>query len=166
MEPIWMRTTHRQVEIGTIVVFLLLGILLLFESMRLGPGWGESGPQPGFFPFVLTILLVLGTLGVAYVNIYRHPESRPFFEVSQEVTDLLKVGIPILVVVALIRWLGLYITSGLYIGFFMAWYGRFRWYWALAGAILLPAVLWLTLRYGFNISMPMSVLYRRNILPF
>jgi len=166
MEPIWMRTTHRQVEIGTIVVFLLLGILLLFESMRLGPGWGESGPQPGFFPFVLTVLLVLGTLGVTYVNIYRHPEQRPFFEVSQEVTDLLKVGIPILVVVALIRWLGLYITSGLYIGFFMAWYGKFRWYWALAGAILLPAVLWLTLRYGFNISMPMSVLYRRNILPF
>jgi hypothetical protein len=166
MVPIWLRTTHRQVEIGAVVVFLLLGALVLWDTIRLGPGWGESGPQPGFFPFVLTILLVLGTLGVIYVNIYRHPEGRPFFEVSQEFSDLLKVGIPILVVVALIRWLGLYITSGLYIGFFMAWYGKFHWYWALAGAIILPAVLWLVLREGFNISMPMSVLYRRNILPF
>jgi hypothetical protein len=48
----------------------------------------------------------------------------------------------------------------------MAWYGKFRWYWALFGAIVLPLSLWLLLRQGFNISMPTSVLYRRNILPF
>ena len=166
MKPIWLRTTNRQVEIGTVAVFLLLGVVLVLESIRLGPGWGVSGPDAGFFPFILTILLLLGTLGVLWGSVYRQPDNRPFFEVSQEVEDLLKVGIPILVVVALIRWLGLYIVSGLYLGFFMAWYGKFRWYWALLGAIVLPVSLWLLLRQGFNISMPTSVLYRRNILPF
>jgi hypothetical protein len=48
----------------------------------------------------------------------------------------------------------------------MVWYGGFRWYQALAGGILLPAVMWLTLREGFNISMPMSMFYRSGILPF
>jgi hypothetical protein len=48
----------------------------------------------------------------------------------------------------------------------MAWYGKFRWYSALAGGIILPVVLWIMLREGFNISMPMSALYRSNILPF
>ena len=166
MEPIWMRATHRHVEIATVCVLLLLSALLFYEAIRLGPGWGESGPDPGFFPFVLTILLLLGTAGVLYVNVYRHPADRRFFEVSQEVVDLLKVGLPILIVVAMIRWLGLYASSGLYLGLFMAWYGRFRWYWALLGAIAFPLLMWLLLRQGFNISMPMSVLYKRNILPF
>jgi hypothetical protein len=48
----------------------------------------------------------------------------------------------------------------------MAWYGKFRWYSALAGGIILPVVLWLVLREGFNISMPMSVFYRSGTLPF
>jgi hypothetical protein len=48
----------------------------------------------------------------------------------------------------------------------MALYGRFRWYSALAGAILLPAIMWFTFREGFNISMPLSVFYRMDILPF
>jgi hypothetical protein len=166
MVPIWLRTTHRQVEIGAVVVFLLLGALVLLDTIRLGPGWGESGPQPGFFPFVMTILLVLGTLGVIYVELYRQSDTRPFFEVSEEVADLLKVGIPIVIVAFVIRWLGLYAGAGLYIAFFMAWYGKFRWYSALAGGIILPVVLWLVLREGFNISMPMSAFYRSGTLPF
>jgi hypothetical protein len=166
MVPIWLRTTYRQVEIGAVVVFLLLGALVLLDTIRLGPGWGESGPQPGFFPFVMTVLLVLGTLGVIYVELYRQSDTRPFFEVSEEVADLLKVGIPIVIVAFVIRWLGLYAGAGLYIAFFMAWYGKFRWYSALAGGIILPVVLWLVLREGFNISMPMSVFYRSGTLPF
>jgi putative tricarboxylic transport membrane protein len=166
MTPIWLRTTHRAVEVATVVVLIALGVLLLWESLRLGPGWGEQGPQPGFFPFVLTIMMLIGTLGVLYVNAYRHPDTRPFFEVSEEVSDLLKVGIPIAVAVFAIRWLGLYATSGVYLAFFMAWYGKFRWWQAILGGILLPLSLWLLLRWGFNIPMPMSVLYRQGILPF
>ncbi len=166
MEPVWLRTTYRTVEIATAFVLVLLGALILREALRLGPGWGESGPQPGFFPFALTIMLLVGTIGVIFVNVYRHPDGRPFFEVSQEVSDLLKVGIPIVVAVAAIRWLGLYMTSGLYLAFFMAWYGRFPWWQAVLGGILLPVSMWLVLRYGFNIPMPMSVLYRSGVLPF
>jgi hypothetical protein len=154
------------VELGAIVCLLVLGVVLLSESIELGPGWGESGPQPGFFPFVLTVLLILGTLGVLYANVYRDPNLHAFFEVSQEVTDLLRVGIPIVVAVVVIRWLGIYAGSGLYLAFFMAWYGRFRWHQALAGGILLPVIMWLALREGFNISMPMSMFYRSGILPF
>jgi len=166
MTPIWLRTTHRAVELGAVICLLLLGVVLLSEAIDLGPGWGESGPQPGFFPFVLTIALILGTLGVLYANVYREPNLLPFFEASQEVTDLLRVGVPILAAIILVRWLGIYVASGLYLAFFMAWYGRFRWYQALAGGVVLPVIMWLTLREGFNIPMPMSMFYRSGVLPF
>jgi putative tricarboxylic transport membrane protein len=166
MAPIWMRMTHRAVETGIVVFLLISGVVIFAESLRLGPTWGESGPQAGFFLFVLSIAMMVGTLGVAYVNAYRHPDMRPFFEAPQEVEDLLKVGLPILALVLLIPLLGIYAGAGVYLAFFMAWYGKFRWYSALAGGILLPAVLWIMLREGFNISMPMSAFYRSNILPF
>jgi hypothetical protein len=166
MTPVWLRTTNRAVELGAVICLLLLSVVLLSESIELGPGWGDSGPQPGFFPFVLTVLMILGVLGVLCVNVYWKPDLRPFFEVSQEVTDLLRVGIPIVVAVVLVRWLGIYAGSGLYLAFFMAWYGGFRWYQALAGGILLPVIMWLALREGFNIPMPMSMFYRSGILPF
>jgi len=165
MPPIWLRTSHNAVEIGVVIVLIALGGLVLYDAIRLGPGWGETGPQPGFFPFVLTFFLVIGALGVLVLAL-KNPDRRPFFEVSQEVADLLKVGIPVVIAVAAIRWLGLYLTSGLYLALFMAWYGKFRWYQALAGGLVFPLALWATLREGFNISMPMSVLYRMNILPF
>lgn len=164
--PVWLRTTYRAVELGAVICLLLSGVVLLLESVELGPGWGDSGPQPGFFPFYLTVLMILGSLGVLYVNVYRHPDLRPFFEVSQEVADLLRVGVPIIAAVVLVRWLGIYLGSGIYLAFFMAWYGGFRWYTALAGGILLPVVMWLALREGFNIPMPMSMFYRSGILPF
>lgn len=166
MEPIWLRTSYRTVEIAMAIILILLGVLIFWEALRLGPGWGFSGPQPGFFPFVLTIMMLIGSLGVLYVNAYRHPDRRPFFEVSQEVSDLLKVGLPIVAAVLAIRWLGLYMTSGIYLAFFMAWYGKFRWWEAILGGLLLPVALWLLLRYAFNIPMPMSVFYRTGYLPF
>lgn len=161
-----LRVTRRGMEIGAVVCLVLLGGLVLYDAMRLGPGWGDSGPLPGFFPFVLTVAMLFGVLGVVYFNIYRHPDRGTLFEVAQEVADLLKVGAPIVVAVALVRWLGLYLVSGLYLAFFMAWYGGFRWHHAVAGGIALPIVLWLVLRQAFNIPMPMTVFYRMDILPF
>lgn len=166
MAPVWLRMTQRGAEATVAACLLLLSAVLLSESIELGPGWGATGPQPGFFPFVLTILMIIGTLGVVYANVVRQPNRSPFFEVSQEVTDLLKVAVPIGVTILVMRWLGLYATSGIYLAFFMAWYGKFRWYQALAGGILLPAAMWLMLREAFNIAMPMSVFYRAGILPF
>lgn len=166
MAPIWLRVTNRAVETVLVLLLLILGFVILNESFRLGPTWGESGPQPGFFLFVLSLAMIVGTLGVGYANAYKNPDMRPFFEAPEEVRDLLKVGLPIIGMVAIMPIFGLYMTAGLYLGFFMAWYGKFRWYSALAGAIILPVFLWMMLRVGFNISMPMSAFYRSNILPF
>lgn len=165
MPPIWLRTSHHAVELVVAILFIALGGLVFYDAVRLGAGWGESGPQPGFFPLILTIAMTLSAIAVIVLAL-RKPDRQPFFEVSHEVDDLLRVGTPILIAVIAIPWLGLYITSGLYLGLFMALYGRFRWYSALAGAVLLPTIMWFTFREGFNISMPMSAFYRMGILPF
>lgn len=154
----------KTVEISVAVLLLAIGALVFSESLKLGAGWGFSGPQPGFFPMVLTVLVLIGCVVVLFIA-FRQTSSETFFEVSDEVVDLLKVGTPILVSVALLRPLGIYIVSGLYLGFFMMYYGKYKWWQALIGAILLPLILWLLLNQAFNLSMPRSFLYRAGSLP-
>jgi putative tricarboxylic transport membrane protein len=165
MTSIMLRMTKSTVEYMVCAAFLGLSAVLIWEGWRLGPGLTERGPQPGFFPFFLTILMVIGTFGTILVS-YRNPDRQPFFEASQEIVDLVKVFIPILLAVFAIPWLGIYLTSGIYIGIFMIWYGGFRWYSGLAAAVILPTVLYAMLTWGFNIPMPMSMLYRQGTLPF
>lgn len=164
MTSFLLRITIVAMEYTVCILFLLGGAVLFREAIKLGPGWGWSGPDPGFFPFVMTLLMVIGALVTIWLA-WRNPDRRPFFEASQEIVDLVKVGTPVLAAVFILRYAGIYITAGLYIGFFMIWYGRFKWYWGLVGAIALPLVLWAVLTRGFNIPMPMSMFYRTGQLP-
>lgn len=155
----------KTVEIGAAVLLLALGTLVLTESLKLGAGWGFSGPEPGFFPMVLTVLILVGAAVVLFLAL-RRPAGETFFEVSREIVELVKVGVPIILAVAFMRPLGLFIVAGLYIAMFMLFYGKFRWWWAAFAGVLFPLILWLMLRQAFNLAMPMSVFYRNGVLPF
>ena len=154
----------RTVEIVVCLLLLALSVRVMMEGVRLGAGWSERGPQSGFFPFALALIMAIGLVAVL-VAAWRETATRPFFEASEEWIDLLKVGVPAGLAIALTPSLGLYITSGLYVFAFMAWYGRFSWPQSILGGLLVPAGLYLMLRYGFNIGMPMSPWYRQGILP-
>ena len=154
----------RNVEMLVCLLLLAASLRLMMEGWRLGAGWGERGPQSGFFPFSLSLVLALGLVAVL-IEAWRGRDTRPFFAAPEEWIDLLKVGVPSGLAIALTPSLGLYLTSGLYVFAFMAWYGRYPWTRALLGGIAVPVALYLLLRYGFNIGMPMSPWYRQGILP-
>lgn len=158
------RLTNRMVEVAAAVGFLAVAIFAMIEAVRLGPGWGRSGPQPGFFPFGLAVLMGLGGLG-ALVQGLRSRDATPFFEVRQEVVDLIKVGIPLAAAIASVPFVGLYIMSVLYLGFFAAWYGRFRWYVSFPAGLALAFALYWGLERGFMIRLPKSMWYG-TLLPF
>ena len=106
---------------GAVVVF---GLFLTYEAIKLGPGWGDSGPQPGFFPFGLALAMSLAALG-AFAQALVRKDSRPFFEVRQEIVDVLKVGLPLALAIASVPWLGLYIMCTVYVTLFAGGTGGF-----------------------------------------
>jgi putative tricarboxylic transport membrane protein len=75
------------------------------------------------------------------------------------------VGLPIAAAVVALPYLGFYVTTALYTGLFAAWYGRYRWYVALAAGLLLPVALYFAFERGFRIPLPKSVGYG-DALPF
>lgn len=165
LNPIWPRFTNKWADVATLGLLLLLGVFVTYQSYNLGPGYGPSGPEPGFWPFWLSCLYMLGGV-VALVLTIRNPDENPFFEVTQEVIDLISVGTPVLVAVLLDYWLGIFATATVYLAFFMWWYGKFTWYTSIISGVIFGVALWLMIRKGFNLSMPMSWLYYQNITPF
>jgi hypothetical protein len=156
--------TIRKAELVVGVGFVALALLTTNESVKLGPGWGRSGPQPGFFPFSASVLMGLGGLG-AVVEALRRKDDNVFFSHPQEFVDFTKVGVPVALAIASVVFLGLYIMSALYVSLFAWWYGRFRWYSAAVAGLVFSTTLYFTLNEGFHIAMPYSIWYG-TLLPF
>jgi putative tricarboxylic transport membrane protein len=159
------RLTLKQADAAASVAFFALAVAVMIEGYRLGPGWDDRGPESGFFPFSLAVFMAFGALA-SFIGALRTGSRAPFFENRQEILDLTRMGVPLAVAVIAVPWLGLYITTAIYISLFSWWYGSFRWYNALGFGIGAGIALYLTLVKAMSISMPMSVFYHKGLLPF
>lgn len=148
----------RKAEIITSVIFLLISALVIYEAYRLGFGWGLEGPQPGFFIFWLGLGLALSALvrlfqfrdtyllqGMEFVSVKAWPE-------------VLKVFLPMVGAVLLMEFLGFYIASALYLGFFMRWIGRFSWGMVLLVAFLFAFSHFMIFEKWFLVPLPKGLL--------
>jgi len=50
-------TSTRIADIVTSLLLLSLALTLGFDNWRTGAGWESTGPQPGYFPFYLSVIL-------------------------------------------------------------------------------------------------------------
>ena len=113
----------RTLEIATAVFFLIVGSVVMWDSSRLGAGWGTDGPQSGYFPFYIGLLMNLAS-GVNLLLALKSSKTESFVSRPQ-IKLVLAIFLPCLVYVAVMQWLGLYVSSIIFIALFMRWQGKF-----------------------------------------
>ena len=113
----------RTLEIITAVFFLVLGVVVMWDSQRLGAGWGSDGPQSGYFPFYIGLLMTIATLA-NLVNALRQKKSESFVS-RPRLKLVMAIFLPCLVYLAIMQMLGLYVSSAIFIAVFMRWQGKF-----------------------------------------
>ena len=112
-------------------LFFLVGALVIYDSLRLGAKWADDGPQAGYFPFYIGLIVCVSALiNIVAALMLAREKDGAFVEVGQ-LKLVLSVLLPMSVYVALVGWLGIYVASTLFIGFFMRWLGKYSW-WKLA----------------------------------
>lgn len=143
---------QRAVEIGTALLTLLFGLIVVYGSFLVGVGWGSDGPQAGFFPFYIGVII----LGCSLINLVQalREEDRTLFAEWGQLGQVLKVLIPSCIYVALVPFLGIYLPSVLLILLFMIWLGKYGWPLAIAVALGVPAFFYMTLERWFLIPLP------------
>jgi hypothetical protein len=142
----------RAADLLTASILILLGGLVLYDATRLGFGWGTDGPQSGFFPFWLALLMILCCAVILGQQLRR--TLRVPFVVPDKLGPVLKVLWPAAAAVALMQWIGLYVASALYLGFYMRWVGRNSWSAILLLSLLVPLTTFLIFEKWFLVPMP------------
>ena len=142
----------RAADLATASILILLGGVVVFDSLRIGIGWGTDGPRAGFFPFWLGGILIFASVTIG-VQAWRRTTDRPFVTRSQ-LGPVLKVLWPATLMVVLITPLGLYVAAALYLGFYMRWVGRHGWLAVVLCAIGVPLVTFAVFELWFLVPMP------------
>ena len=142
----------RTADVLTAVVLMLLGGVVIADSVRLGIGWGTDGPKSGFFPFWLA-LLMLAACALILVQSVRRKSSAPFVT-REQLSPVLKVLWPAAAAVALMQFVGLYVASALYMAFYMRWVGRHAWFVVISLAVLVPVATFFVFETWFLVPMP------------
>ncbi len=117
----------RAVEIGVAAVVLLFGAVVVFDSYRVGARWGDDGPQAGYFPFYVGLLICLSSAAVLVRALRNTALAAESFVSREELKMILTVLVPTVVYVALIAFLGFYVASTIYIAYFMWQLGKYAW---------------------------------------
>lgn len=142
----------RSVDIVVSLLLLALAIVLGWDAQRIGASWADDGPQAGYFPFYLALILGAASLyGLVTALLDR---SRAPFVTRAQFTRVLQVFVPTLAFCVLMQVLGLYVGSFLLIAGFMWWIGGIAIWKSTLTALLFTAAMFLTFEIAFNVIMP------------
>jgi hypothetical protein len=142
----------RTADLTTAVVLMAAGVLVVWDSLRLGIGWGSDGPQSGFFPFWLAVLLLVSCAAIAWQAWGR--ASRAAFVTREQLRPVLTTLLPSAGFVVLTQFVGLYVASALFMTFYMRWIGRYRWVPIVLVAVLFPVLTFVIFETWFLVPMP------------
>jgi putative tricarboxylic transport membrane protein len=145
--------SHRSVEIGVALFIALLAVIGIVGSLRVGIGWEAEGPRAGFFPFYVSLIVLISS-AVNLLNILREGGSSELFAEWAQLRQVFSVIVPTTVYVFAVPGLGIYLSSGLLIGVFMKWLGRYSWLTVLAVSIGVPVATFILFERWFLVPLP------------
>jgi hypothetical protein len=136
--------------------FLAFGALVVWDSRRLGSQWGSDGPQAGYFPFYIGLIICIASIVNLYAALSK-PDRKPFVTWGQ-LRMVLIVMIPYAVYVALIAnpvySLGIYEASVIFIAIFMRQLGKYAWPKVALVSVGTMVVFFLMFEVWFKVPLP------------
>jgi putative tricarboxylic transport membrane protein len=144
----------RTVELVVAALVIAFGATVMWDSVRLGARWGSDGPQAGYFPFYIGLLICLSAGIIFFRGLSdRMKAAKPFVSRGQLLL-VMKMLVPSIVYVILIKLLGIYVASTLFIAFFMRWLGKSPWAKTAAVALGVSVVFFVLFEIWFKVPLP------------
>ena len=147
-------TSAGAVEVVVSLLLLVLAATLGWDNWRTGAAWDSTGPQAGYFPFYLSVILGAASLyGLVAAFLSRRKAAETFVTRAQ-LRRVMAVFVPTLLFCLATQYLGLYVASFLLIAGFMRLVGKIALWRSLLTAFVFTAVMFVTFDIAFDVIMP------------
>lgn len=143
---------HRTIEIAVAIACLIFAVITILGSLQVGIGWGAEGPQSGFFPFYIGVIIFAS--GLINLRSAWQLDPGPLFANWGQLGQVLAVVVPTTVYVLVLPYTGIYLASMALIAGFMIWLGGYRWPISAALGIAIPVALYLMFEKWFLVPLP------------
>jgi hypothetical protein len=153
---------QQTMEIATALAFAVVGAAAIWDSARIGAGWGADGPKSGYFPLWIGVLLVAAAATQLFV-VARAARPRggelrgrpgPMFLTWDQARTVATVFVPTCIYVAAIPFIGIYLPSAVLVAWFMARLGDFRLTRAIPAGIAASVVTFVIFEIWFLVALP------------
>lgn len=147
----------RTMDVIMALFFAAVGGLVIFDSLRLGNSWGDMGPEPGYFPFYIGLILVFAGVGTAIQAAFGQSMKASGdvpFVTRGKLKSVVLVFAPTLLFVIVMQFIGLYAAAALFIMGFMMINGGYKFIKTLPYAIIVPIVIFTMFEIWFLVPLP------------
>ncbi len=128
--------------------------MLGYDNWRTGISWDSTGPEAGYFPFYLSVILGLASLYGLVAAYLSRGEAAETFVTRAQARRVLAVFVPTLLFCLVTQFLGLYVASFLLIASFMRLVGKIALWKSLLTAFAFTAIMFVTFDIAFDVIMP------------
>ena len=144
----------RAVETGVAAIILIFGLVVVVDSYRVGARWGDDGPQPGYFPFYVGLLICISSAMILLRAARNAALAAESFVSREELKKILTVLVPSVIYVSVIAYLGFYLASTLYIAYFMWQLGKYSWIKTVPVSVGVSVAFFLIFEIWFSVPLP------------
>ena len=145
----------RAMDVVTSILFLAVGLTVMIGSLKLGASWGADGPEAGYFPFYISLIIMLSsTITLYQAAIVNKKKKTETFVEKEPFKQVMAVLLPAIVFVLGVQLIGIYVSSAIYIAIFMVWLGKYPIWKAVAVSIGVSAALYLMFEFWFQVPLP------------
>jgi putative tricarboxylic transport membrane protein len=142
-------------RVGIIVGLVLfgIGVLVVADNARIGAGWSSDGPQAGYFPLRIGVLIALCSI-IVIVQAFRRRDDQTIFVEWAKLVPVGKILFPLILYIGAMQYLGLYVASTLFVGGLMRWLGRYSWTKSVLVPLVMSAIIFWLFEYQFTVPLP------------
>ena len=145
----------RAMDIVTALLFIALGFTVMIGSLKLGASWGADGPEAGYFPFYISLIILLSsTVNLYQAAIVNKKKKTEAFVEKEPFKQVMAVLLPAVLFVLGVQLIGIYVSSAIYIAIFMVWLGKYPIWKAVAVSVGVSVALYLMFEFWFQVPLP------------
>lgn len=142
------------VDLVVAVIIFALGAIVVYDSHRLGSSWASDGPQAGYFPFYIGSLICISSVVVAVQALFRIAHDKQVFVEPAQLKQVMVILLPSLAYVLGVQYIGIYVSSAVFIGLFMRIIGHYGWLRSAAVGAGVSVAAFLLFEVWFTIPLP------------